>query len=346
VLVDASARLAIPTLVTAGRDRRLVVLGGVAVLGCACEGPRSALDPAGRGAEQIADLFWWMTAGAVVIWLAVMGLALLAGARERRIWSLRAARRLIVIGGVAVPTVVLTGLLVYGLALLPSLLAPAPDDGPRIVVTGEQYWWRVRQPLPDGRGIDTANEIHLAVGSPVEFRLESPDVIHSFWIPALGGKIDMIPGRHTRLTLAPTRAGVFEGVCAEYCGASHAWMSFVVVVHEDEAALARWLAEQAEPARTPEDPVAARGQQLFLANGCGACHTVRGSAADGVVGPDLTHVGSRRSLAAGMLANDTNDFRAWITRPSELKPGVHMPAFGMLPDDDLRALAAYLEGLR
>lgn len=316
------------------------------MLGCGSGGPQSALEPAGRGAEQIANLFWGMTAGAVTIWLLVMGLAGLAAARKRRPWSLHAARRLIVIGGIVVPTVLLTGLLAYGLALLPTLLAPAGDDAQRVVVTAEQYWWRVRQQRPKGAAIDTANEIHLAAGTPVEFRLDSPDVIHSFWIPALGGKIDAIPGRHTRLTLEPTRAGVFEGVCAEYCGASHAWMSFVVVVHEDEAALTRWLAEQAEPARPPEDPVAARGQQLFLANGCGACHTVRGSAADGVVGPDLTHVGSRRSLAAGMLANDTNDFRAWIARTSELKPDVHMPAFGMLPDDDLQALAAYLKGLQ
>jgi cytochrome c oxidase subunit II len=328
------------------RGRRLALAAPLVALACGCEGSQSALEPAGRGAEQIADLFWGMTIGAVVIWTAVMGLAVLAAARNRRQWSLRAARRLIVVGGVVVPTVVLTGLLVYGLALLPPLLAPAGVDAQQVVVTAEQYWWRVRQQRPDGTAIDTANEIHLAVGTPVEFRLESPDVIHSFWIPALGGKIDAIPGRRTRLMLEPTRAGVLEGVCAEYCGASHAWMSFVVVVHEDEAALVRWLAEQAEPARTPQEPVAVRGQQLFLANGCGACHTVRGTPADGVVGPDLTHVGSRRSLAAGLLTNDTNDFRVWIARTSELKPGVHMPAFGMLPDDDLQALAAYLEGLR
>lgn len=318
----------------------------VAVLGCACTGPRSALDPAGRGADRIADLWWGMLVGAAIVWLAVMGLALLAGARERRSWSPRAAKRLIVVGGVMVPTLVLTGLLAYGLALLPPLLAPAADDAPRIVVTGEQYWWRVRQPRPAGGAIDTANEIHLAAGRPVEFRLESPDVIHSFWIPALGGKVDVIPGRRNRLALEPTRAGVFEGVCAEYCGASHAWMSFVVVVHEDEDALAAWLAEQAEPARPPEEPLAARGQQLFLAHGCGACHTVRGIAADGVIGPDLTHVGSRRFIAAGALTSEAPDFHAWLARTRQLKPGVHMPTFGMLPDDELRALATYLEGLR
>jgi cytochrome c oxidase subunit II len=323
-----------------------VLTAWLAVLVGACAGPRSALDPAGRGAEQIATLWWGMVAGAVIIWLAVVGLTLLAVARERRRWSLRAARRLIVVGGVVVPTVVLTGLLVYGLALLPSLLAPAPADAQRIVVTGEQYWWRVHQRRPDGPGIDTANELHLAAGRPVELHLESHDVIHSFWIPALGGKIDMIPGRHTRLALEPTRAGVFEGVCAEYCGTSHAWMSFVVVVHEDADALAAWLAGQAEPARAPAGELAARGRARFLAHGCGACHAVRGTAADGVVGPDLTHVGSRRTIAAGLLRSEAPDLREWIARTSALKPGVHMPAFGMLPEDDLEAIAAYLEGLR
>lgn len=286
-----------------------------------------------------------MLIGSAVVWLAMIALALLA-ARERRGWSLRAGRRLIVVGGVVVPTVVLTGLLAYGLALLPPLLAPAPHDAQRVVVVGEQYWWRVHHPLPDGRVIPAANEIHLAAGRPVEFQLESHDVIHSFWIPALGGKMDMIPGRRTRLLLEPTHAGVFEGVCAEYCGASHAWMSFVVVVHEDERALARWLAQQAEPARTPQDPLAVRGRQLFLESGCGACHTIRGIEAHGVVGPDLTHVGSRRTIAAGALPSDAPHFHDWLARTSELKPGVPMPAFGMLPPGDLQALAAYLESLR
>jgi cytochrome c oxidase subunit 2 len=325
------------------RGRLFAFAASSSVLGCG--GSQSALDPAGRGAEQIAELFWWMTAGAMVIWLAVVGLSLLATVRDRRPWSLRAARRLIVFGGVVVPAVLLAGLLAYGLALLPPLLAPAADGGPTIIVTGEQYWWRVRQLLPDGRVIDSANELRLPVGKPVELRLESHDVIHSFWIPALGGKVDMIPGRHNRLTLVPTRTGVFQGVCAEYCGASHAWMSFAVVVHEEDE-LARWLEGQAQPARTPVGELAVRGEALFVANGCGACHTVRGTEADGVVGPDLTHVGSRRTLAAGVLANETPDFREWIAHTSELKPGVHMPAFGMLPDAELQALAAYLKGLQ
>jgi cytochrome c oxidase subunit 2 len=148
----------------------------------------------------------------------------------------------------------------------------------------------------------------------------------------------------TRLTLQPTRTGVFRGACAEYCGDSHALMSFYVQVQEKDE-LDRWLAHQRRPARPPAEPLGVRGRELFLANGCGACHTVRGTPADGVVGPDLTHVGSRLSLAAGILPNEADDFRRWIARPEHVKPGVLMPAFGMLPPDDLRALAAWLEGL-
>jgi cytochrome c oxidase subunit 2 len=202
----------------------------------------------------------------------------------------------------------------------------------------------VRYLAADGSVVESANELRLPVGEPVEFRLQSPDVIHSFWIPAIGGKMDMIPGRITRLTLTPTTSGVFRGVCAEYCGTSHALMGFPVVVLE-KLEFARWLMRQAEPAPVPAEPRTARGQDLFLANGCGACHTVRGTPADGVLGPDLTHVGGRLSLGAGMLPNETDDFVRWLARTAELKPGVHMPAFGMLPADELDALAVYLDGL-
>lgn len=309
-----------------------------------CSGPQSALEPAGRGAERIADLFWWMAVGAGVIWLLVVGLALHATRFRSESYSQREATLLIIGGGVVLPTVMLTGLLAYGLALLPELLLPAPEGSLKIAVSGEQWWWRIRYRPPGGGTLELANEIRLPVGEPVEFLLESPDVIHSFWIPSLGGKVDMIPGRRNRLTLEPTRTGVFRGVCAEYCGTSHALMSFPVVVMAKED-FARWLAHQAQPAQAPTEPLAARGQELFLAHGCGACHTVRGTPADGVVGPDLTHVGSRLSLGAGILPNEPSDFLHWIARTETVKPEVQMPAFGMLPQEDLRALAAYLDGL-
>jgi cytochrome c oxidase subunit 2 len=179
----------------------------------------------------------------------------------------------------------------------------------------------------------------------VELSLASPDVIHSLWIPALAGKMDMIPGRVTRLALHPARTGVFRGVCAEYCGIAHALMGFPVVVLERQE-FARWLAQQSEPAAAPAGSDAAHGQTLFLATGCGACHAIRGTAARGEVGPDLTHVGSRLSLGAGILGNEPTAFARWISRTEQVKPGVHMPAFGMLPPGDVRALAAYLDSLQ
>jgi cytochrome c oxidase subunit 2 len=287
-----------------------------------------------------------MTVGAAIIWLTVIALTVYAIHMRRAVYSRRTADRLIIWGGVGLPTVVLTGLLAYGLAALPELVGPVPAGTLQVAVSGEQWWWRVRYRTAGGNGaaVELANEVRLPVGKPVEFFLESPDVIHSFWIPALGGKIDMIPGRTNRLVLTPTRTGVFRGVCTEFCGTSHALMSLYVVVLEP-ADFAVWLADQHTPARLPALPLAARGQELFLANGCGACHAVRGTSADGVVGPDLTHVGSRLSLGAGMLPNDPEAFRRWIAHTDNVKPEVLMPAFGMLPPEEIQALVAYLDGL-
>lgn len=310
-----------------------------------CGGMQSALDPAGRGAERIFDLFWWMAAGALVIWIAVVGLGLYAVSVDPRQPEGRRAAYLVIGGGAVVPTLVLAVLLAYGLALLPDLVRRAPEGSLKIVVSGEQWWWRVRYEPSAGAAVELANEIRLPVGEPVQFELESADVVHSFWIPSLGGKVDMIPGRRTHLALEPTRTGTFRGVCAEYCGTAHALMSFYVVVLEKEE-FSRWLAEQREPARVPVQALRRRGQEQFFASGCGACHTIRGTPADGVVGPDLTHVGSRLSVGAGLLSNDAKSLFQWIARTDRLKPGVHMPHFGMLPAGDLRALTAYLAGLK
>ena len=285
-----------------------------------------------------------MTVGGGVIWIAMIVLAIWAIRTPAEAHSQRRTSLLIIGGGAVVPTLVLAVLLVYGLAPIPELVAPAPEGSLKINVAGEQWWWRVRYESSAGEPVMLANEIHLPVGEPVEFQLESPDVIHSFWIPSLGGKIDMIPGRVTRLALRPTKTGVFRGACAEYCGTSHALMSFYVVV-EDKQAFERWLAHQQTPAPAPNTLLAAQGQEIFLANGCGACHTVRGTPANGVVGPDLTHVGGRLSIGAGILPSDVQSLVKWIARTEHTKPGVLMPDFGMLPQEELQALAVYLKGL-
>lgn len=307
-------------------------------------GAQSALAPAGRAAERLFDLSSLLFIGGAIIWLAFIALAFYTLYARQESRTLARANLLIVAGGAMIPTAVLGMLLAYGLAFLPDLLAPAPEGSLRIVVSGEQWWWRIRYQPAAGPTIELANEIRLPVGEPVEFRLESPDVVHSFWIPSLGGKMDMIPGRVNRLTLHPTKTGIFHGVCAEYCGTAHALMAFRVVVLTKED-FARWLGQQSRPALAPTAPLAIRGHDLFLANGCGACHTIRGTPADGAVGPDLTHVGGRLSLGAGTLPNESDKFVRWIAHTKKEKPGVLMPPFPMLPAEDLQALAAYLDSL-
>ncbi len=285
-----------------------------------------------------------MAGGALVVWALVIGTAVYAVAVRPGEHRERTANLLILGGGVAFPTVVLAGLLSYGLFLLPGLGPAAEGDGLVIEVSGEQWWWRVRYLPREGEPFELANEIRLPVGEGTELRLTSPDVIHSFWVPALGGKMDMIPGRTNRLVLEPTRTGRFRGVCAEYCGDAHALMAFQAVVLE-RPAFEAWMERQRAPATAPDGRLASHGRELFLANGCGACHTVRGTLADGRVGPDLTHVGGRLTLGAGTLATGRAAFERWLAATDTVKPGVHMPAFPMLPAPDRRALAAYLEGL-
>jgi cytochrome c oxidase subunit II len=311
-----------------------------AVVLSACEGPQSALAPAGVGAENIAQLFWAMLIGAGLIWLVVVGFAIYVTRVSPRAHSEKTASRLILWGGFVFPVVVLAALLSYGLVLMPSLRVAGDDL--RIAVSGEQWWWRVRY-LPPGakRPIVSANEIRLPVGERVEITLTSPDVIHSFWVPPLAGKVDMIPGRRNRLVIEATRTGVYRGVCAEYCGTSHALMAFSAVVME-KADFDAWLAQQARPAAAGMP----RGRKLFLATGCGACHTIRGTPARGQIGPDLTHVGGRKTVGAGILPNNATSIARWIAHTQRLKPGVRMPSFGMLPEREIAAIAAYLASLK
>ena len=321
----------------------LIVTAALASAGCT--GVQSALEPSGYHADRIASLFWWMTGVGAVVWLFVIALALYYVRTARGEKNHRRDAWLIVGGGVVFPTITLTILLAYGLAMIPETVARAPEGSLQVSVTGEQWWWRVRYVREDGSAVVLANEIRLPVGEPTQFRLDSDNVIHSFWIPSLGGKMDMIPGRITWLRLQPQRTGTFRGACAEYCGTSHALMSFYVEVME-KAAFEDWLAHQAGPALPPADAQAARGAELFLANGCSACHTVRGTPAAGLIGPDLTHVGGRLSIAGGIMETTPDKLRDWLARTAHIKPGVHMPEFGMLPDAELEALAAYLHGLK
>jgi cytochrome c oxidase subunit 2 len=225
-------------------------------------------------------------------------------------------------------------------------MASATSASPvRIQIVGEMWWWRIR--YLDERGavlFDTANELHIPVGRPVELHLATADVLHSFWVPQLGGKLDMIPGRTNVLRIDADAPAVYRGQCAEYCGAQHAKMALHVVA-EPVDAFERWLDAQRAPAGTPAAADHTRGLALFVAH-CGMCHTVRGTDAAGAHGPDLTHVASRQFIAAGALPNNEGTLAAWIASSQTIKPHNRMPAFAGLPNEDLLALASYLGSLR
>lgn len=315
------------------------------LLAAACAGAQTPLDPYGEQARRLADLAWLLFLSGTAIFLLVLGLlgwALLAPEGLRR----RMASRGFVIGlGILFPTATLAALLVHTAGVSRALVLPGGDPPLRIEVTARQYWWEVRYPDVPGEAV-TANEIHLPAGREVELLLASADVIHSLWIPNLHGKMDMIPGRVNRLRLQADRTGVLNGHCTEFCGLQHAWMQFRAVVQEP-AAFEAWLARQQAAVPPPSGPVAARGMQVFGEAGCGACHAVRGTPWQGRLAPDLSRVGGRLTLGAGMLENHRGTLAGWIAGTQDIKPGNSMPAYGQaLTGEELLALAAWLGELR
>ncbi|RDE07483.1 cytochrome c oxidase subunit II [Sphingomonas aracearum] len=304
-----------------------------------CNQQQSALVPFGEEAAVLRHLTVVMVAGAVVIALALAALmAWAVRAPEGRL-GLRGGERLILVAGGVLPTVLLLGLLAYSLpAMRPRAVAPADL---RIAVTGEQFWWRVQYEPAGAAPVTSANEIRIPVGRTVLLHLEGRDVVHSFWIPGLAGKTDMIPGRRNVMAVRATRAGLFRGQCTEFCGLSHALMAFDVVAMP-AAEFDRWLAAERQPAVAP----AGAGKALFLANGCGGCHAIRGTGAAGAIGPDLSHLGGRTTIAAGMLRPTEANIAAFVRHPERFKPGVRMPAFPQMSEAEARAIARYLKGLK
>lgn len=323
--------------------RSFAVASSLALQGCA--GLQSALDPSGAEAERIGtlSLLLILFSTAILVGVCVItAVALFGGER----WRARiAGERVVIGGGLVFPILALSVLLGYGFYLMaPGTTAARSQGGLRIEVVGERWWWRVTYVDETGRRIESANEIRLPVGRPVELELTSADVIHSFWVPRLAGKLDMIPGHTNTLTLQATKAGISRGQCAEYCGGPHAFMSFYVIAMPEDQ-FSSWLAGEAGDASAAKQDQAA-GQALFLSSGCAACHRVRGTDARGTIGPDLTHVGSRHSLAAATLENDVAAFVRWIRDGQHVKPENLMPPYEIFTDDELRQLAAYLDQLR
>jgi cytochrome c oxidase subunit 2 len=239
----------------------------------------------------------------------------------------------------------LFGITIASYAVDRAIFAAGEHKGLALEVTSQQWWWAIQYQSDDpSQSFQTANEIHLPVNVPVTITLRSPDVIHSFWVPNLHGKQDLIPGRDTDIHLHPTRTGVFRGQCAEFCGAQHANMALYVFV-ETQSDFDRWRAGQLQAASDPGNTTAARGRDAFMSSACALCHTIRGTDAAGITGPDLTHLASRSSLAAGTLDYSRGNLAAWIADPQGIKPGNHMPTVGLDPED-LQSITAYLDGLK
>jgi cytochrome c oxidase subunit 2 len=302
--------------------------------GCASEA--SVLRPSGPAAARIANLWWLMLTLATIIFVAVIGLLLLALFRRRR--GEAQGRLFIVGGGIALPVAVLAVL--FGLTLWTMNALAAPPTTVTVRVTGWQWWWEVHYPEAN---FYTANEIHIPVGQPVRLELGSGDVVHNFWVPELQGKFDLIPGRTQAVWLQADEPGVYQGMCAEFCGLQHAKMRFVVVAQPPDE-YAAWVAQQQRQAAAPATELQLRGQQIFLGSACVYCHAVAGTNATSRFGPDLTHIASRQTLAAGVLENNRGNLAGWILNPQTLKPGNKMPPTA-LSGEDLQALLAYLETL-
>lgn len=305
---------------------------------------QSAWHVAGPVADTLLGVSGVLVAGAAVIFVGMM--LLLAASVRRRPSAVR-ARLWVLGGGVAFPVVVLIGLFVYSEWHKPPWRVAPPKDALIVGVTARMWWWEIRYRDPStGAEIVTANEIHIPTGRPVYFGLSSGDVIHSFWIPALAGKMDAVPGRVQHLQVQADRAGVWRGQCAEYCGAQHALMAMHVVAHEP-ADFDAWLAAQSRPASAPRTAEFDRGREAFLSNRCGACHTVRGVSEESRLGPDLTHLGSRLYLGAGTVPNDGAQRIAWLEHIQQLKPGARMPSSGDRIDPaTLQSIAAWLGALQ
>lgn len=342
--------------------RALLYIGTGLTVGAAlsgCGGPQNFMYAGGPAARGLASLGWWgllvFAAVTAVVWILIFALAL----RRRGTLSEHApidvnrGQSWIVIGGFAIPVAILAILFI---STLETLAAYPLDHGahggggprpqPDIRIIGHQWWFDAQYVSHETpTRINTTTEIHIPVGRPMDLSLETRDVIHSFWIPKLHGKVDLIPGQVNHVRIAADTPGVYEGECAEYCGLQHAHMRLQVVAQTPEE-FDRWLAAQGALASQPTTPESMRGYEVFQSAACPLCHTIRGTPAQGSVGPELTHVGSRRRIAGGAFVNNTANLEAWITHAQSLKPGAQMPDLTQFRGEDLRAMVAYLQSLK
>jgi cytochrome c oxidase subunit II len=310
---------------------------------------QSILTTHSRPAHNIALLWWWMLAAAVIVFLGAIVLLFMSYLRRKvpglpfvgeREWV---AQAMVLVFGIGVPLVALVALFaVADIYLVGQTSAPAKrTTSMTINVIGHQWWWEVHYP---GTGVVTANEIHIPVDTRINLVATTADVIHSFWVPSLNRKIDMIPGRRNRILLESNQVGVFRGQCSQFCGFQHAHMSMRVFA-QTPARFRAWLADERKPGATPSGAAAQRGRQEFMSDQCASCHTIAGTPARGLIGPNLTHLATRTSLAADMIPNDPYWLKRWIRNPQAIKPGDRMPDLG-LPRAQINDIVAYLDQLK
>jgi cytochrome c oxidase subunit 2 len=323
------------------------------LLAAGCGNEQDALAPKSHASSDIASLFWWMMGVAWAGLAVVVVLMLLAWRRSNRPGIAgdhegpkageKVGFRVVVGAGVIFPIVLIAALFVVAdIFVIGTTQAPAAGATKLTVhVTGHQWWWQVRYP---GTTAVTANEIHIPVRTPVRVVVDTADVIHSFWVPRLNRTIDTIPGRKNAIELYADAVGRYRGQCDEFCGLQHTHMAFYVYA-DPPAVFRRWLANQAKPARRPAGALAARGKADFLGSSCATCHAIRGTSASANVGPDLTHLATRHTLAALAIPNDRAHLSYWLGHAQQVKPGNQMPDM-RLGAAEVRALTAYLEGLR
>lgn len=319
----------------------LAASGLVILAGCDTDSP-SALDPQGSEADTLADVWWLMFGLAAFVYVVVGGFvvyALLRGRRGERVSRIR-DNTFVWMGGVVGPLVILLVLAVATVAATNDLREPEADPL-RIDVTGLRWWWQVIYPE---EGIVTANEFHLPTDRPIEIRLRSEDVLHSFWIPELAGKMDAVPDQTNVLTFTIDEPGFYRGFCAEFCGIQHANMGVAVIAEEPDE-FQRWVAREQTLPTEPSNELEAEGRRLFVSEACAGCHTVRGTGAQGTLGPDLTDVGQRRTLAGLAIRNTPERMAEWITDAQQLKPGNLMPPIE-LTERETAAIVAYLQSLK
>jgi cytochrome c oxidase subunit 2 len=306
-------------------------------------GIQSALEPAGVHADKIGTLWDIFLVVSAIVYVLVL-LFLFLALRRRQSENTKGVRTGVTIA-TGITVVTLFALLVSSV-VTGRAIAYAPEQTIDITVTGRQWWWQVdyEHPSDQSKRFTTANEIFIPVGVPVQVKLRSTDVIHSFWIPNLHGKQDLIPGHENAILLQATKAGVYRGQCAEFCGLQHAKMALWVTA-VPLAEFAKWADQQRQPSKLPSTPQQRKGQEVFISSSCALCHNVQGTNASGKTGPDLTHFASRRSIAAGTLPNHRAHLAGWILDPQRIKPGAYMPS-AALKRNELEPLLAYVESLK